>query len=99
MIFVCANCTSFRPQLAFFYSVCIIYFLYVWDVSTPQLTFYSGIFTAYLCMIFVCAKLPDAATSYLLYSAALKITTNHQPINRQTGFQANHSHFESYDNT
>ena len=40
--------------------------MYAWDISTAQPTFYSGIFTAYLCMIFVCAKLGQVtATSHL----------------------------------
>ena len=48
MIFACANCASFSPQPTIFNNVHITYFLYAWDVSTPQQTFYSGIFTTYL---------------------------------------------------
>ena len=40
-------------------------FLYARDVSTPQPTFYSGIITAYLCMIFVCIKLPQNPPLYI----------------------------------
>ena len=57
LIFVCANCARFSPQPTIFNSAGTTYFLYVWHASTPQTTFYSGIFTAYLCMILVCAKL------------------------------------------
>ena len=47
----------FSPQPTIFDSAHITYFLYAWDVLTPQPTFYSGIFIAYLCMIFFCTKM------------------------------------------
>ena len=56
IIFVCANCATFSPQPTIFDSAHKTYFLYAWDVLTPQPTFYSGIFIAHLCMIFSAQK-------------------------------------------
>ena len=50
LIFVCVTAPG-TFQSMFFNSARITYLLYAWDIQTPQPTFFSDTFIAYLCML------------------------------------------------